>query len=327
MSSVVAGNLVDLVGGAEFVYELLVPLESLATVEENSVREKAVDSIQKIVGLMSVEHLKEYFVPLVTRLASRDWFTSRISSCSLFNIAYTQLPPPMQAELRQLFAQLCRDDTPMVRRAASAALAKLALVVDFSDPESPVKQEFLTLFTALADDDQDSVRLLTVESCLALSTVFPEALKSTHVLPVVFNTTSDRSWRVRWSVANKYCELCEVLGKEITTSSMLDGFEKLLSDNEPEVGAEVVVAVVVVVALSTARTAAATARRRLADRQSIVGSFVFNNAPLPPSLPIPLPSAPFPLRCRVPSASPRRCAPQPDSRLPPWPASSPCRTS
>ena len=39
-------------------------------------------------------------------------------------------------------------------RAASAALAKLALVVDFSDPESPVKQEFLTLFTALADDDQ-----------------------------------------------------------------------------------------------------------------------------------------------------------------------------
>ena len=49
-----------------------------------------------------------------------------------------------------MFAQLCRDDTPMVRRAASVQLGKLAPLVDVEI----LQTELVPLFTSLADDDQ-----------------------------------------------------------------------------------------------------------------------------------------------------------------------------
>jgi len=225
------GKFVEYVGGAEFAFEILTPLETLATVEESSVRDKAVASINKIAEQMSSEHLTEHYIPLVRRLATRDWFTSRISSSSLFAIAYPRVSAATQADMRTMFGQLCRDDTPMVRRAASAQLGKLAPLVEVGTLQS----EIVPLFTALADDDQDSVRLLTVDNCLALAKALPAEQQISQVLPVVFNSTADRSWRVRWSVANKYCDLCEAFGPEVTNNSMAGGFEKLLQDLEAEV--------------------------------------------------------------------------------------------
>ena len=42
------GGFVDLVGGAEHYHVLLTPLESLVTVEETGVREKAIASLEKV---------------------------------------------------------------------------------------------------------------------------------------------------------------------------------------------------------------------------------------------------------------------------------------
>ena len=66
---------------------------------------------------------------LVLRLAQGDWFTSKISACGLFAVAYGRLPPPTKADIRSTFAALCREDTPMVRRAAASNLGKLATAV------------------------------------------------------------------------------------------------------------------------------------------------------------------------------------------------------
>ncbi|CAN0483869.1 unnamed protein product, partial [Discosporangium mesarthrocarpum] len=45
-----------------------------------------------------------------------------------------------------------------------------------------------------------------------------------------------RAWRVRWSVANKFHELCGALGSDVSNTSMCQAYEKLLQDVEPEVG-------------------------------------------------------------------------------------------
>jgi len=66
------GNFTPLVGGPEHVHCLLAPLESLATVEETVVRDKAVDSLRLISQQHSVADLETHFVPLVKRLASGD---------------------------------------------------------------------------------------------------------------------------------------------------------------------------------------------------------------------------------------------------------------
>lgn len=80
------GDFITLVGGPEHAYCLLPPLESLATVEETFVRDKAVESLRAVAQQHSSNDLETHFVPLVTRLASGDWFTSRTSACGLFAV-------------------------------------------------------------------------------------------------------------------------------------------------------------------------------------------------------------------------------------------------
>jgi serine/threonine-protein phosphatase 2A regulatory subunit A len=62
------GNFTPLVGGKEHVHCLLPPLESLATVEETIVRDKAVESLRTIAEEHSPQDLEDHFVPMVKRL-------------------------------------------------------------------------------------------------------------------------------------------------------------------------------------------------------------------------------------------------------------------
>ena len=68
----------------------------MATVEETVVRDKAVESLRIISGEHSSQDLESHLVPLVKRLASGDWFTSRTSACGLFSVAYPRVSPTVK---------------------------------------------------------------------------------------------------------------------------------------------------------------------------------------------------------------------------------------
>ena len=72
------GKFVPLVGGPAEAHILLTPLESLASVEETVVRDAAVESLKKIANEMSPEHIEQYFVSLIKRLAQGDWYVLKI---------------------------------------------------------------------------------------------------------------------------------------------------------------------------------------------------------------------------------------------------------
>lgn len=144
-------NFEDHLGGPQYAHLLLAPLENLAAVEETLVRDKvcflkvfspsftnpyhpccsqATDSITKIMGVLTPSQTEEYAVPLVRRLSTGDWFTSRISSASLHAPVYKLSSDPSKDEIRRLFTALASDDTPMVRRAAAKHLAVRASRLD-----------------------------------------------------------------------------------------------------------------------------------------------------------------------------------------------------
>lgn len=89
----------------------------------------------------------------VQRLATTDWFTSRVSACGLFATAYPRSPSHLRADLRQLFGKLCRDDTPMVRRAAAFRLGKFA---ETMEPDL-ISKELIPLFQDLTQDGELTV--------------------------------------------------------------------------------------------------------------------------------------------------------------------------
>lgn len=108
----------------------------------------------------------------------------------------------MQEQLRQQFGLLVHDETPMVRRAAANNLAK------FIKEMTPVVvvEEMVPLFQHLASDDQDSVRLLTVEILIAIAEVVPKEQQAGHgvLLAALRSLIEDKSWRVRYMVADRF---------------------------------------------------------------------------------------------------------------------------
>lgn len=160
------------------------------------------ESLNKICGELSQSQVEEFFIPLVIRLSKADWFTSKISAAGLYTTPYTKAAPELQEGLRQQFAQLVHDDAPMVRRQAATNLAKFVQVM----PPEIVVSEMIPLFQHLAQDDQDSVRLLTVEVLISVAEVIPKDQHPSHgvLLTTLKNLIGDRSWRVRYMVANRF---------------------------------------------------------------------------------------------------------------------------
>jgi serine/threonine-protein phosphatase 2A regulatory subunit A len=83
----------EYIGGNHHAYLILTALETLAATEETVVREKAVQSAGKIAQKLPQKHIEEFYIPMIRRLSSGDWFTSRTSACGLFPGAYTQSSP------------------------------------------------------------------------------------------------------------------------------------------------------------------------------------------------------------------------------------------
>ena len=100
-------------------------LETLAKSDETVVREQATKSLTKICISLPDEDLQNIFCPLVIRLAQAEWFTGRVSACSLFYHAYAR-SNAQKERLRKKFMELCQEDTPMIRRVCAAKLGEFA---------------------------------------------------------------------------------------------------------------------------------------------------------------------------------------------------------
>lgn len=251
------GRLVPHVGGPSHAHSLLPPLELLLTVEESSVRDCASASARTVSEELSDEDFRSKYAVMVSRLAEKEWFTARISACGLIAAGYRRLGgDELREEHVKLYAELCRDDAPMVRRVASQHLGDLLLAVVEEGEEGtvgadgPLQATFLPLFEELAANSQpDSVRLQTTENCIAfgkgMGILSEKALAGAEseseallgrILPLIVATIDDRSWRVRWTAASKFADVVGAFSDlPNAMDSLVPAYEKLLQDPEAEV--------------------------------------------------------------------------------------------
>lgn len=250
------GRMVDSVGGPEYAKLLLQPLELLLSIEELSVREAASESALAIAEQLPEASFKVEYAEMITRLATKEWFTARISAAGILCSAYPRLKSDqkLQHEHLLLFSQLCRDDTPMVRRIAAQYLGKMVKRVVGSlgreslAPNGIVVELLIPLFEDLASTDQpDSVRLRTTENCVAFGEVMSEIRKTgplfqteidllRRIVPLIVATIDDRSWRVRWTAAAKYADVVAAYDElPESMDALVPAYEKLLQDPEAEV--------------------------------------------------------------------------------------------
>merc|ERR1712218_493057 len=73
-----------------------------------------------------------------------------------------------------------------------------------------LKSDLVPMFVNLAQDEQvgnDSVRLLAVEACVSIASLLQQEDVEQLVMPTLRQCAEDKSWRVRYMVADKFTEL------------------------------------------------------------------------------------------------------------------------
>ena len=152
--------------------------------------------------------------------------------------------------------------------AASPPAVPRAVMVSCASQEAGARaaMQLLPLLAGFAQDEQDGVRLLAVDGCVALARLCNGGMggegggggggpssaaaaadaaarlerfgdEREQVLGVVAALAKDHAWRVRWSVANRLSELAEAFGRALATRRLLPRFADLLLDGEAEVRA------------------------------------------------------------------------------------------
>jgi HEAT repeat protein len=95
--------------------------------------------------------------------------------------------------------------------------------------------DLLPLFAGLAADDQDSVRHLTVADLIAIAQQLNPQETQELLGTGIRNLWADKSWRVRYSVADNWVALAVSVGGEHAGEELVAAFVRLVKDNEAEV--------------------------------------------------------------------------------------------
>ena len=127
--------------------------------------------------------------------------------------------------------ELCQEDTPMIRRACAARLGEFATCLD----KQHVIQELLPIFRQLSQDDQDAIRVLCIESLISIAGCLTKEENRVHTLGSLLNAGEDKSWKVRLCFARNFAKFAQAFGKDITDNNLIQTFNLLLNDSEPEV--------------------------------------------------------------------------------------------
>ena len=95
--------------------------------------------------------------------------------------------------------------------------------------------DLLPLFAGLAADDQDSVRHLTVADLIAIAQQLSPQETQELLGTGIRNLWADKSWRVRYSVADNWDALAVAVGGDHAGEELVAAFVRLVKDNEAEV--------------------------------------------------------------------------------------------
>lgn len=230
------GGFIPFIGGPDYAHILITTLEALSGMEEPLVRDKAVESLNKIVDTQTPEQIEAHFIPLIKRLSSTEWFSSRVSATGLYATVIKKFTGNVatQEDLLALYKSLVLDEAPMVRRAAATNLPKVINAL----PDAKFEGSIYSMFQSQVHDEQDSVRLLSVNVLIAIA----ETLKKQEItsynqelVKMSISLCSDKSWRVRYMAGSKFDDMAVALDSVHARESFVPAFVALMKDSEAEV--------------------------------------------------------------------------------------------
>ena len=97
-------SFLEYVGGNLYSPHVLKVLERLAEIEETVVRDKAINSIKNILGVINIKDCKQQIIQMIERLMNGETYASKLSAIQLFPVIYLHLSPSHQKDIINLFS-------------------------------------------------------------------------------------------------------------------------------------------------------------------------------------------------------------------------------
>ncbi|CAI5758207.1 unnamed protein product [Candida verbasci] len=242
------GDFISLIGGHEYCEPLISILTILASMEEPLVRDKAIESLNKISFELNEQEINDIFLQLIQNLSQGNWFSKKIASCGLYKSVITRVDLNTRQNLLKLYLKLIVDDYPMVRRAAATNLPKIInLLTEFTESKpndvNKITNEdweiISKMFQHLINDDQDSVKFLSVDVLISILDFFQkinEQSFNSDFLTSALKLIKDESWRVKYTAADRFDKISiNFINNESDLYQLIDPFISLMKDHEGEV--------------------------------------------------------------------------------------------
>lgn len=234
------GKFLPLIGGSDHSHTLIPLFETLCEIEEVCVRDMIVASICMILKQLGPSHKTpiqcyfEFFKRLSNEEAG-ELFYARVSCCYLVPDLYKLLNDTDRILLREIFTRLCKDELPIVRRAAALQFMKLS---EYMDIEALIG-EYLVLFNTLINDESQTIQVIALENLGAFAKVLKTSNQinsiSAEILPHIKNFTDSQSWKMRQAISRNYGTLSKLFTPAEVASDVFPCLMNLIQDPEPEV--------------------------------------------------------------------------------------------
>ncbi|KAG7192821.1 uncharacterized protein KQ657_001278 [Scheffersomyces spartinae] len=236
------GDFIPLIGGHEHCEPLIQILLPLASIEEPIVRDKAIQSLNKISMELTDEELNTIFLGLIQNLSQANWFSKKIAACGLYKSVILKVNAQTRKNLLAMYLKLVTDElAPMVRRAAANNLPAIIDLFTSGETIEPITSqdwEYISqMFQSLINDDQDSVKFLSIKVLISILEFFDHAKDTLHnqeFLLYSLKLIEDKSWRVRYTAADYFSDIAKHFSGE-DLAKLIDPFIALMKDNEGEV--------------------------------------------------------------------------------------------
>lgn len=234
------GKILPFVGGPDQAHSLIPILEALCEIEEVTVRNTAAVSVGKIIQQLSPNHASQVtaYFELLKRMSNEELgelFYTRVSSCKFVPDLYRVLGEADKIALREIYTRLCKDELPIVRRAASYIFINMAKLAD----AETLGGEYLNLFKSLIADESQTIQVVAIESMHEFGKLLKTNNNATAIsnvlLPLVKQFAEDPSWKLRQSLSKNYGLFAtSFLPVEVTTE-VFPALMHLIQDPDPEV--------------------------------------------------------------------------------------------
>jgi serine/threonine-protein phosphatase 2A regulatory subunit A len=89
-------------------------------------------------------------------------------------------------------------------------------------PHGVNESDLFTVFGNFYQDEQDSVRMQLIDSCVHFAKVLSKSQIKEHLIPYIKKFAVDKSWRIRYLVADKLMDLTNGIGIDSAKEHLID---------------------------------------------------------------------------------------------------------